>query len=248
MRKKRFLAAVLVVPMIISGCKFGFQGSSGGSADNGESTVSFVDDGSPQSVLYKLQNACSAGDAVELAALLNLNFPVGGENDGDGQSDFSALLCALLHNLSISDIKVEYIEDIAGEAKLTANVTMLDIKQFAADNPDLFAMPDNAGGEKPADGDITENGERPDEGEMQSAIAEYAARLAAYDKTTVKEKLSLRFYYKDGKWELNGEMLLRMFLDDLQSVMPKPENEGENGRENEGENGGENGGEIELKE
>ena len=239
-----FAASALVIPILLAGCKFGFQGSGG--AVNSENTVSFVDDGSPQSVLYKLQNACAAGDTAAVADLLNLSFMGGGQNtdntdntdnnNGENDGGLSAFLGALLHNLSFSDINEEYIDDIAGEAKLTANVTVLDIKQFAADNPDLVAMPDNAG-EKPADGEMPENGGMPDDGERQSAISEYAEMLAAYDKTTVKENMSLRFSYKDGRWELNGEMLLRTFLEDLQSVMPRPEGGGE-GSPEDGESGG----------
>ena len=239
-----FAAVALVIPILLAGCKFGFQGSGG--AVNSENTVSFVDDGSPQSVLYKLQNACAAGDTAAAAELLNLSFMGGGRNtdntdntdnnNGENDGGLSAFLGALLHNLSFSDINEEYIDDIAGEAKLTANVTVLDIKQFAADNPDLFAMPYNAG-EKPADGEMPENGGMPDDGERQSVISEYAKMLAAYDKTTVKENMSLRFSYKDGRWELNGEMLLRTFLEDLQSVMPRPEGGGE-GSPEDGESGG----------
>ena len=236
-----FAASALVIPILLAGCKFGFQGSGG--AVNSENTVSFVDDGSPQSILYKLQNACAAGDTGTAAELLNLSFMGSGQNtdntdnnNGENDGGLSAFLGALLHNLSFSDINEEYIDDIAGEAKLTANVTLLDIKQFAADNPDLFAMPDNAG-EKPADGEMPENGGMPDDGERQSVISEYAEMLAAYDKTTVKENMSLRFSYKDGRWELNGEMLLRTFLEDLQSVMPRPEGGGE-GSPEDGESGG----------
>ncbi len=235
-----FAALSLVIPILLAGCKFGFQGNGSG-AESSENAVSFVDDGSPKSVLYKLQNACAAGDTAAVAQLLNLGFMGGGQNtdnfDGENDGGLSAFLGALLHNLSFSDINEEYIDDIAGEAKLTANVTLLDIKQFAADNPDLFAMPDNAG-EKPSDGDMQtpENGGMPDDGERQSEIEMYAEMLAEYDKTTVKEKLTLRFSYNDGRWELNGEMLLRTFLEDLQSVMPRPD-EGESGRENSPEDG-----------
>lgn len=220
-----FMAAALVVPLMLSGCKFGFQGNASGAADNSENTVSFVDDGSPKSVLYKLQNACVSGDADTIAALLNLKIlsSVTAEDENEN-NDFSAVLSALLHNLSFSDITEEYIDDIAGEAKLTANVTMLDIKQYAADNPDIFEPMDSI--------------EQPENGDGRSAIVQFAEKLAAYDKITVKEKVTLRFSYKDGRWELNGEMLLKTFLGDLQSVAPSPEGD-ESGWENPAAGGGE---------